>query len=210
MLPTLGKEVVNKPARAGPAPAIESPALAWLWKYLSDIPRPHVLDCGNVKPQTVEVLVRRGAKVFVADLVTLIQRDEARFWDRSRKVPVFLAEDFLAQMPAVPAASLSAIFCWHVLDLLPREVLPQLVERLFACLRPGGVLFCLLREPYLKSGAESVWWMESLTTLTAGGGNNKPFAHPVVSGRDLERLLPGGSVKSFLTRSGRREVLVLK
>src|SRR5271169_925611 len=199
MSPTISKELSKGPA---PPPAmgkvVDSPALEWLWKYLGDVPRPGILDCGSVKPQTVDVLLRRGTKVYVADIVSPLQRDDPRFWNRSKKVHVFLTDDYLAQIPAIPSASLNAIFCWHLMDLLPRESLPLVMERLFPCLQPGGVLFCLLREPYLKEGADSIWRLESLTSLSAGGQGGKPFPYAVVSGRDVERVLPAGSLKSFL------------
>jgi len=205
-----GLESKNQVAtKASPGKLVESPALDWLWKYLADVPRPLILDCGPVKPPTVDVLVGRGAKLYVADLVSALQQDHPQFWDRTKKVPVFLVQEFLAQMPPIPAASLNVICGWHLLDLLPREALQPTVERLLACLQPGGVFFCLLREAYLKTGADQVWWLESLTGLAATDAA-KPFPYTVVSGRDLERLLSGGSLKSFLTRSGRREVLVLK
>lgn len=200
------KEATSK---AGAGKVMESPALEWLWKFLSDVPRPLILDCGTVKPQTVDVLVRRGSKVYVAGLIPALQQDHPQFWDRSKKVPVFLVEQFLAQMPVIPPASLNVIFGWHLLDLLPREALSAVVERLLACLQPGGVFFCLLREAYLKNGADQIWWLQSLTGLAATD-RDKPFPYAVVSGRDVERLLGGASLKSFLTRSGRREVLVLK
>lgn len=211
MMPSTASKVAWKSnARTDENPAVPSPALEWLWKYLSDIPNPHILDCGKVKPQTVDLLIRRGSKVFVADLVSTIQRVNPMLWDRSKKVPVFLVDDFLAQMPPIPSSSLNAIFCWHLLDLLPREALPAVMERLFQSLQGGGVLFFLLREPYLQKGADSVWWLEGLTTLSADGEGNKSFPFAPVSGRDVDKFLPAGNLKSFLTRSGRREVLVLK
>lgn len=207
---TAGKEVLNRAApKAGAGNVVESPALDWLWKYLADVPHPLILDCGPVKPQTVDVLLRRGAKVYVADLVSPMQREEPKLWDRSKKIPVFRVEEYLAQMPAIPPASINVIFGWHLLDLLPREALRAVVERLFPCLQLGGVFFCLLREAYLKNGADQVWWLESLTSLAAGDGD-RPFPYSAVSGRDVERLLSEVSLKSFLSRSGRREVLVLK
>jgi hypothetical protein len=207
---TASKVAWNTSAQNGETSAIPSPALEWLWKYLSDIPNPHILDCGKVKAQTVDLLIRRGSKIFVADIVSTVQRVNPMLWDRTKKVPVFLVEDFLAQMPPIPSGSLNAIFCWHLLDLLPREALPAVMDRLFLCLQGGGVMFFLLREPYLQKGADSVWWLENLTTLCAGGDGAKSFPFAPVSGRDVEKYLPTGSLKSFLTRSGRREVLVLK
>jgi hypothetical protein len=205
---TAGPQGRTKPTRAGPATA--SAALEWLWQQLHDVPHPQILDCGPVCQATVDVLLRRGAKLYVTDLVTPAREGNNQFWDRRGKFPVFRLKDFLAQLPEIPEKSLSAIFCWHLLDLLPRDALPGLVDRLFSFLQPGGVLFCLLREPYLPAGAETMWWLESLTTLATGREGSRPFPYPALSNREMERLARFGSVKTFLTRSGRREVLAIR
>lgn len=151
----------------------------------------------------------RGAKVHVGDLVTTALKGDARFWDRTGKVPVFRVGEFLAQFPAIPPASLTVILGWHLLDLLPREAHAGVVNRWVSSLQPGGVLFCLLREPYLPKGAETLWWLESLTSLTCMREGSKPFPYPALTNRDMERLARPGSVKTFLTRTGRREVLAI-
>jgi hypothetical protein len=84
------------------------------------------------------------------------------------------------------------------------------VGRLCSYLYPSGVLFCHLREPYLVSGAESYSYFESLTVLGSTGESGKPFRYTALTNREMERLVPGGNVKTFLTRSGRREVLGIK
>jgi hypothetical protein len=202
-----GQPGLSKSTRASPTSA----ALEWLWQQLlHDVPHPHILDCGPISQATVDVLLRRGAKLYVTDLITPAREGNAMFWDRRGKTPLFRLTDFLAQLPDIPVESLSLVFCWHLLDLLPREALPGLVNRLFSCLQPGGVLFCLLREPYLPAGAEMMWWFENLTTLATGREGNKPFPYPALSNREMERLVPFGSVKTFLTRSGRREVLAIR
>ena len=210
MPPTVSKAVSNVASPSGAGPVIESPALVWLWKYFGDVPNPLILDCGRVKPQSVDVLLRRGAKIYVADIVSTVQRPHPLLWDRRPKVPIFLVDDFLLEMPKIPTGTLNAIFCWHLLDLLPREALQKVMDLLFSFLKPGGVLFFLMREPHLPKGADATWWLQSLTTLASSGDGIKAFPYPVVSGRDVERYLPAVSLKSFLTRSGRREVLVLK
>jgi len=194
--------------RAGAGPA--SAALEWLWGQLHDVRSPHILDCGPICQRTVDVLLRRGAKLYVSDLVTPALRGDEAFWDRRGRIPTFRVTDFLAQLPPIPPGSLSVIFSWHLLDFVPRDALPGLMDRLFSCLQPAGMLFCLLREPYLSAGAETPWWFESLTVLTAGREGDKPFPYPALSNREMERLAPSGNVKTFLTRSGRREVLALK
>jgi hypothetical protein len=197
--------------RSGPASsATASRALEWLWQHLPEVRSPHVLDCGPVFQPTLDLFLRRGAKVYVADLITLALRADSPYWSQVGKTPVFLIEEFLAQLPPIPLESLSAVFCWHLLDLLPRDVLPRLVGRLFSYLKPAGVLFCLLREPYLAAGAETSWGLAGLTGLASGTESSKLFAYPALTNREMERLVPGGNVKTFLTRAGRREVLGIK
>jgi hypothetical protein len=184
--------------------------LEWLWQHLPELRFPQILDCGPVAQTTLDVLLRRGAKVHVGDLITSALDADSPYWSRAAKTAVFLVDEFLAQLPPLPVASLSAIFCWHLLDLLPREALPRLVGRLFSHLQPAGVLFCLLREPYLAVGAETVWGLDGLTELVSGTEGSKPFPYPALTNREMERLVPGGKVKTFLTRTGRREVLGIK
>lgn len=194
---------------SGSAPTATSPALEWLWKYLSDVPNPQILDCGPVFQATVDVLLRRRAKVHVADLVTPAMKNEARLWDRSGKVPVFRVSELLAQFPKIPQGSLTVILGWHLLDLLPREAHAEVVGRWLSYLQPGGALFCILREPYLPKGAETLWWLENLKTLASASEGSKPFPYPAITNREMERLSLPGNVKTFLTRTGRREVLVV-
>ncbi len=210
MLQSAGQEGLSKSTDRGAGPAIISAALEWLWGHLHDLRHPHVLDCGPVRPATVNVLLRRGAKLYVADLISPALKGDPAFWDRNRKCPVPRLEDFLAQVPRIPLASLSVVLCWHLLDLLPRNSLPALLDRLLSYLQPHGALFCLLREPYLAAGAEMAWWLESPTTLAREAEGSTPFPYPALTNREMERLVPNGSIKIFLTRSGRREVLATK
>lgn len=210
MLLTSRQEIAKTMPRVEGAPKMPSPGLEWLWQQLRDVRHPRVLDCGPVRQATLDVLIRRGAKVYVSDLISPAQRGNPKYWDRSKKVPAFLTDDFLALIPKIPAGSLGAVFCWHLLDLVPPEAVPPVVARLFSYLQPGGVLFSLLRQPYLPAGAEAGSWLESLTLLQSKPDAKKTFPYPVVTNREMERLFPAGSVKIFLTRSGRREVVALK
>lgn len=186
-------------------PQLPSHALGWMWQHLRDVPRPHILDCGPVNPSTMEVLLRRGAKVYVADLVTVARTSASGQGWHEKTI-----EDLLEALPLIPAESLSAIACWHLLDLLPRDALPGLIARLWSHLSPGGVLFCLLREPSLTHGAEARWWLDSLMVFGSSNETKAPFPYPVITNREIERLVPRGGVKTFLTRSARRETLIMK
>ena len=191
-------------------PATPSRALEWLWQNLRDVPRPHILDCGPVYQATLDVLLKRGAKLYFTDLVTLARQSDSKFTRQLGKRTVFLIDEFLGNLPPIPPNSLSAIACWHLLDLLPRDALPGFVAKLWSYIRPGGVLFCLLREPYLATGAGTRWWFDSLMVLGSDVESDIPFPHPALTNREVERLVPGGNVKTFLTRSARREILAIK
>ena len=159
---------------------------------------------------TADLLLRRGAKLYVADLTSPLQRQDAAFWQRQEKQLVFRTEEFLAQVPPIPTGSLNLIFCWHLLDLLPREALGDAVKRLFSYLEPGGVMVCLLREPYLPNGVDTAWWLGSLTVMQVKGNGQVPFPYAAITNREMERLVPTGSVKTFLTRTKRREIVIVK
>jgi hypothetical protein len=201
------RETLAKSAEAGGS---LSRGLEWLWQYLRDIPHPRILDCGPVRQSTVSILMRRGVKLYCADLLTPLQKDAAQLWDRSQKTPQFRLQVLLEQVPPIPSASLTAVLCWQVPDLAPRAALPEFMARMLSYLEPGGVFYCLLHEPHLPKGAGATWWLDSLTTLGSRCDDNRPFPHPPITNREMERLNPGGSVKTFLTRSGLREVLALK
>ena len=191
-------------------PPAPSSALEWLWQNLRDVKRPYVLDCGPVCQATLNVLLKRGVKLYVADLVTPVGQADSRFFRQAGRKTVFSTDEFLAELPPIPSASLSAIVCWHLLDLVPHDVLPDLMAKLWSLVRPGGALFCLLREPALDHGAGTRWWFNSLVALGSEPESKILFPYPVISNREIERLVPGGNVKTFLTRAARREVLAMK
>jgi hypothetical protein len=200
----------KSPEETSAVPSTTSRGLQWLWQHLSTVRHPRIFDCGPIHQSTLDVLLLRGAKLYVTDLITPAQQSDSAFWSRPGKTTTFLIDDFLAQIPDVPPDSISAICCWGLLDTLPREALPPLMERLHSYLEPNGVLFGILREPYLAEGADTRWWFESLTVLGASPGRPRLFPYPALTNREVERLFPGGNVKTFLTRSGRREILGIK
>lgn len=189
---------------------MRSQALEWAWHYLQDVEKPVVLDCGAVSSATVRALMGRGAKVYVADLLGPVQQGDPAYWRTVDDRPVFALDDFLARIPEIPPASLSLICCWHLLDLIPGNQLADLLNGLLALLGEGGIFYCFLREPNLVAGKDGRWWFESLTTLGAEGEGKGVFPYPAVSNREVEKLTAGYSLKTFLTRSHRREVVVLK
>lgn len=210
MAETRGHDNVSGAVRPSQGVQAASQGLEWLWQHLRDVERPHTLDCGPVSPATLQVLLRRGAKFYAADLMTPLYQSDSRFWDRSGKTPVFQPADFLTQLPPIPAGSVAAILSWNLFDLCPHDSLPAIVDRIFSLLQPLGVLFCVLREPQAKTGPEQRWWLEALTSPRSAADIKKQFPNPAITNREIERLLPAASIKTFLTRSGRREILAMR
>src|SRR5579885_2157794 len=151
------KKASGTAARTASGIPATSQGLDWFWQHLRDVQNPRILDCGPVSPGTLQTLLRRGAKLYVADLMT-----------------------------------------------------PALIERLFALLEPLGVLFCALREPNHPTGIERRWWLESLTAARNEIDAKRSYPYPVITNREIERFLPTASIKTFLTRSGRREILAMR
>ncbi|HEV2500386.1 MAG TPA: hypothetical protein VGY31_12480 [Terriglobia bacterium] len=205
-----GQDAVTGAARSATGAPAASQGLDWLWQHLRDVPNPHALDCGPVSPATLQLLLRRGAKFYGADLMTPLLQSDARLWDRSGKTPVFLPSEFLNLLPPISERSLTVILSWNLFDLAPHEALPDIVTRLFSLLQPLGLLFCALREPQAKTGPEHRWWLESLTSPRNEADAKRPFPYPAITNREIERLLPDASIKTFLTRSGRREILAMR
>jgi hypothetical protein len=201
---------VSRSTGTGASPVHSSPALDWIWKYLSDLPSPRIMDCGPVSQSTVDVLMRRGVKLHIADLITPLQRDASQFWERRGKVATFRPDVFLSQLLPIEPESLTAVFAWSLLDLLPHEAHAEVAARWLSFLRPGGILFFILREPRLDKGADSTWWLDGLTTLGTRREGTGNYAHAAVTNREVEKLSPGANVKTFLTRSGWREVVVIQ
>ncbi|HZP02914.1 MAG TPA: hypothetical protein VFD30_21880 [Terriglobia bacterium] len=210
MFSTKDKTGAAKTVAATHSSGMVSHALEWLWQHFQDEKNLRVLDCGRVRQTTLDHLFRRDAKVHVADLVTPLLESDPTLWDHGGKQPKFLVDKFLEQFPPIAPGSISFALCWHLLDLTPREALSPLVERLCSYLRQGGMLFCLLREPYLSVGSEATWWLEGPTTLGVANEARGTFRNQAVSNREMERLVPSGTIKTFLTRSGRREVLAFR
>jgi len=158
----------------------------------------------------IDLLLRRNVKLYLGDAISPLLNDNARFWDQKGQTPVFKLGDFMAEFPPVPLGTLTAAFCWHLFDLLPVGLVPDVVERLMSLISPGGVLFFMLREPSLQTGADAQWGIEGLKVIVSTRVSDRPYPNPVVTSREIEKAVPPGSLKVYLTRSGRREIIARK
>jgi hypothetical protein len=201
---------LRRPIELGPFAT--SPALEWLWKYLWYVRRPHILDCGPLCASTANILLRerRAAKLYVADLTTSLLEGASQSWNRTCKAATFRTANLLAQLPRIPCTSLALILCWQLLDLLPRDAVANVMLYMNAYLQAGGAFFCIVREPRVSAGVDLIWSLETLTAVKKSRDGTEPFPYAAITNREMEQLLPTRNVRIFLTRSGFRELLLLK
>jgi hypothetical protein len=144
---------------AAPAPAMSHTRVSnglkdFLW-LLSDVERGHLLDLGPISQATVSFFTGRNFKVYTEDLLRLwtehLRAEEQRL--RSA-VPgsgaatdaATLAENFLSANLKHAEGTFHAVLAWDVFDYLESELLPRVVARLHALLRPGGVMLAVFHS----------------------------------------------------------------
>lgn len=220
-------------ALAGPAASVEPAAASgnlrasnglkdFLW-LVGDVKSGHVLDLGPVSQATVSFFTGRGFKVYTEDLLRGWKEFLAGEEKRLRAAPVAevggappeefskpaLAGRFVGSSLAYAPETFHAVLLWDLLDYLDAELLPLLVARLHALLRPGGVMLGLFhsRKPeafhrYRVADPSNIELVPAPAVL--------PHARQFQN-RDLMNLFDGyRSSKTFVGRDQIREALFLK
>ena len=151
------------PARTPPKPdptaASSAPASAnarvsnglkeFLW-LITDSGQGRILDLGAVFQSTVMFFIEKGFRLSTEDLLRswkefLLAEEENL---RSAKVggegagvaQGMLAEKFLETALQYPEDNFHGVLAWDLFDYLDAELLPRVMERIFALMRPGGAV----------------------------------------------------------------------
>jgi 2-polyprenyl-3-methyl-5-hydroxy-6-metoxy-1,4-benzoquinol methylase len=96
--------------------------------------RTRVLDLGCGRGEFLELVRAAGAAARGIDLsAESVARCRAKGLDAE-------VADLFAYLEAQPEASLEGIFCAQVVEHLPPERLPELIQQAARCLEPGGIL----------------------------------------------------------------------
>jgi hypothetical protein len=158
-----GAATAAAPAKPGPASTAGQAATVrisnglkeFLW-LLSDVPRCRVLDLGPVWQSTVSFFVDKGYRVSTEDVLRTWKEFLTTEEEQLRKAPVgqakeaispsVLIEKYLASALQYPEHSFNGILAWDLLDYFDAATLPQLMERFFNLLRPGGALLALFHS----------------------------------------------------------------
>ncbi len=153
--PVPSKTASSAPAQL-PGNVRVSNALREFFWLLSDESRGRILDLGPVWQSTVGFLLNKGFRVSTEDLLRNWKEFLAGEEERLRTAPVggegeklspkLLAEKFLQGALQYPADSFHGVLTWDLLDYFDPGVVPQLMERLFQILRPGGAMLALFHS----------------------------------------------------------------
>lgn len=109
-----------------------------------------ILDLGAVFQSTVMFFIERGFRLSTEDMMRswkefLITEEEnmrnMKVGDESARVSQgMLAGKFLDSNLQYPEDNFHGVLAWDLFDYLDAELLPRVMERLYAVLRPGGAV----------------------------------------------------------------------
>jgi hypothetical protein len=189
----------------------------FLW-LISDVPHGRVLDLGPVWQSTVAFFIEKGYRISTEDLLRTWKDFQTEEEERQRATtsaqaePItqaMFAEKFLEKALQYPSEHFHGVLAWDLLDYFDPQVVPFLLERLFTCLYPGGVVLTLFHsrtaERYHRYRIVDSQTIELVPSPTIA-----VHAH-VFQNRELMELFGKfRSSKTFVGRDQVRESLFLK
>ena len=109
-----------------------------------------ILDLGAVFQSTVMFFIERGFRLSTEDMMRswkefLTAEEEGmrntKVGDESARISKStLAEKFLESNLQYPEDNFHGVLAWDLFDYLDAELLPRVMDRLYAILRPGGAV----------------------------------------------------------------------
>lgn len=152
-------------ARDKPGPAATAASAAnvrvsnglkeFLW-LISDSQQGRILDLGPVWQATVTFFIEKGFRVSTEDLLRAWKEFLASEEEGFRKAPVgndaervspsMFADKFLDNALLYPSEHFHGVLAWDIFDYLDAQLLPRVMDRLYAMLRPGGAVLSLFHS----------------------------------------------------------------
>jgi hypothetical protein len=121
----------------------------FLW-LITDSGQGKILDLGAVFQSTVMFFIEKGFRLSTEDLLRswkefLVAEEEnlrnATVGDEGARVSQgMLAGKFLDTALQYPEDNFHGVLAWDLFDYLDAELLPRVMERIFALMRPGGAV----------------------------------------------------------------------
>ena len=175
-----------------------------------------LLDLGATSPTNIAYFTDLGYKVYSEDVLVASAALELQKMDgdgNSAADPQL----FLQQSLVYPEATFDAVLCWDVADFMEESLVRPVVQRLWASLKPGGVLLAIFHSreagPETVCGRYHIAGDDSLEVRPLASGGKRPVFRLQRSfhNRHIQNLYGDfSSVKFFLARDHLREVLLVK
>ncbi len=175
-----------------------------------------LLDLGATSPNNIAYFTELGYKVYSEDVLGASTAPELRVVNgegNSAADP----ELFLQQSLVYSEGTFDAVLCWDVADFMEESLVRPVVQRLWASLKPGGVLLAIFHSreagPETVCGRYHIAGDDSLEVRPLASGGKRPVFQLQRSfhNRHIENLYRDfSSVKFFLARDHMREVLLVK
>jgi hypothetical protein len=150
-------------AKPGPTTAANSAASLrasnglkeFLW-LIGDVRHGRVLDLGPVWQSTINFFTEKEFRISTEDLLRAWKEFLGTEEERMRRTPVgeqnekisqaVLAEKFLEGALQYSDESYHGVLAWDLFDYFDAELLPRVMERLYAMLAPGGAVLALFHS----------------------------------------------------------------
>jgi hypothetical protein len=189
------------PREAGPPLGHCSLALQELLAALR--PGSRVLDLGPSVSANVKFLSALSCRLRIADLVRSLAAEPVE--SRRPEAMGALLEKLL---PFAPDERFDALLAWDVFDYLRPDQVSSLMARLTPACPPEALALVLVSTQRTVPATPLRYRILDREHLSADGPREPTRASPRYGQADLQRLMPGFSVRrSFLLRSGMQEFL---
>jgi len=127
----------------------------FLW-LIGDVRHGRVLDLGPVWQSTINFFTEKEFRISTEDLLRAWKEFLGTEEERMRRTPVgeqsekisqaLLAEKFLEGALQYSDESYHGVLAWDLFDYFDAELLPRVMERLYAMLAPGGAVLALFHS----------------------------------------------------------------
>lgn len=189
------------PEEAAPPPGHRSLALGELVAALQ--PGSRVLDLGPSVSANVKFLLGLSCRLRIADLVRSLAAEPVE----SRR-PEAMGALLERLLPFAPDERFDALLAWDVFDYLRPDQVSSLMARLTPACPPEALALVLVSTQRTIPAVPLRHRILDREHLSADGPRAPTRASPRYGQADLQRLMPGFSVRrSFLLRSGMQEFL---
>ena len=177
-----------------------SPGLAAALSALPDDRPARVLDLGAVNGANIEFHAKRGARLWVADLVRIVDSGEIRSDELATALPGE-AEDDLFDL----------VLAWDVLNYLERDQVERLSSQIAGLCRPGAALLAVVITAAEMSNSPLRFTIHATESICCRATSASRRPAPNWPPAAVERCLQGFEVKrSFVLRSGVQEYVATR